>query len=96
MRWIAVLCAGLRTLVISALAGSGASQAQQPTAPDDAAWDAARRADTIDAFQSYLEQFPTGHHVEDAFRSLIEQQVESELGTAAANMPSRGVAADPY
>jgi hypothetical protein len=95
MRWVAALCASLRTLVISALASSGASQAQQPPAPDDAAWDAARQADTTEAFQSYLEQFPTGHHVEDAFRSLIEQQVENELGAAAGDM-SRGVSGDPY
>lgn len=90
MRWIAALYTGLRTVIISALATSGASQAQQPLDADDATWEAAQRANTTEALQGYLEQFPVGRHVEEAFRGMVEQQTEGGLGAA------RGLSADLY
>lgn len=79
MRWITAVFASLRALAIAAMAGSLA-QAQQPTDPDDSAWTSAQQAGTAEAFQHYLEQFPVGRHVEEAFRLLVEQEVEGELG----------------
>jgi len=90
MRWFAALYASLRTVLISALATSGAAQAQQPLDRDDAAWEAAQRANTPEALQGYLEQFPVGRHVEEAFRGMIERQTEGELGAG------RGISADMY
>jgi hypothetical protein len=90
MRWIAALYASLRTVMITALAASGAAHAQQPQDADDATWEAAQRANTSEALQGYLEQFPVGRHVEEAFRGMIEHQAGGELGAA------RGLGADMY
>jgi hypothetical protein len=84
MRWITAVFASLRAFALAALAGSFA-QAQQSTDPDDSAWASAQQMGTADAFQRYLEEFPVGRHVEEAFRGLVEQQVEGDLGE------SRGV-----
>lgn len=91
MRWIAALYSSLRTLMIATFASSGVAQAQQPADADDRAWEAAQSAGTTDAFQRYLEQYPIGRHAEDAFRSLIEERTESELGGA-----TRGIGVDMY
>lgn len=79
MRWLAALYLGLRALAITALMGGHTIQAQ-PADADDAAWARARESGTPEAFQQYLEMFPAGRHVEEAFRGLIEDRVESELG----------------
>ena len=90
MRWIAALYASLRAVMITAMATAGAAQAQQPQDADEATWEAARRANTSEALQGYLEQFPVGRHVEEAFRGIVEHQTGAELGAA------RGLAADMY
>jgi len=78
MRWIAAFCASLRAFAVAAIAGS--AQAQAPADADDRAWSAAQERDTADAYQQYLEQFPVGRHTEEAFRNLIEEQMEGEVG----------------
>ena len=90
MRWVAAQYASLRTVIVTAVATSGDAQGQQPMDADDATWKAARRANTTEALQGYLEQFPVGRHVEEAFRGMVEQQTEGGLGAA------RGLAADMY
>lgn len=80
MRWIAAVMASLRAFLVAGLAGSGAAEAQQPSNADDAAWAAARRADTAEAYQRYLEEFPVGRHAEQAFRALVESGVQEEVG----------------
>jgi hypothetical protein len=79
MGWIAAVYASLRALALAALTGSVA-QAQTPADADDRAWTEAQELDTAEAYQRYLEQFPVGRHVEGAFRNLVEEQLESELG----------------
>lgn len=79
MGWIAAVYASLRAVALAAFAGSVA-QAQAPADADDRAWSNAQERDTADAYQEYLEQFPVGRHVEDAFRSLVQEQFESEFG----------------
>ena len=79
MRWVSAVFASLRVFALAAFAGSFA-QAQQSADPDDRAWESTQQLGTAEAFQRYLEQFPVGRHVEEAFRGLVEQQVESELG----------------
>jgi hypothetical protein len=83
MRWIAAVYASLRALALVAFAGS-AAQAQAPADADDRAWINARDADTAQAYQSYLQQFPVGRHVEEAYRSLVEEQLEMEFGGSDA------------
>ena len=63
----------LRTLLLAAAAG-GAVQvpyaSQAAISPQEqAAWDRARGSGNADAFQRYLELYPTGDYAEEAFRS---------------------------
>ncbi|HZA67114.1 MAG TPA: hypothetical protein VE592_09185 [Geminicoccaceae bacterium] len=75
MKKLAAVLLGLRALAITALAGSPIGHAQSPSA-DDAAWAAAREAGTAEACQEYLQAFPAGQHAEEAFRCLIEGDLE--------------------
>lgn len=83
MGWIAAVYASLRALALAALASS--AQAQTPGDADDQAWSRAEQVGTAQAYQQYLEEFPIGRHVEEAFRSLVEEEVEGTIG------PGRGV-----
>lgn len=78
MGWIAAFYASLRAFALAALAGS--AQAQTPADADDRAWTNAQQLGTAEAYQQYLEQFPVGRHVEEAFRGLVEEQMEGEIG----------------
>ena len=67
----------LRTLLVAAAAG-GAVQVphagQAAISPQEqAAWDRARGSGNAEAFQRYLELYPTGVYAEQAFRILIEK-----------------------
>jgi hypothetical protein len=78
MRWIAAFYASLRAFAVAAIAGS--AQAQTLADDDDRAWGTAQERDTSEAYQQYLERFPVGRHTEEAFRNLIEEQMESQTG----------------
>ena len=78
MKWIAAFYASLRALAVAAIAGS--AQAQTLADDDDRAWGMAQERGTAEAYQQYLEQFPVGRHTEQAFRNLIEEQMEGEIG----------------
>ena len=71
------LASRLRTLLLAAVAGGAAQapdMAQAAVTPaEQAAWDRARRSGSADAFQRYLELYPTGQFAEEAFRVLIEK-----------------------
>ena len=86
MRLMAALLASLRALVMAGFATGGAAHAQQPADADDAAWGAAERAGTADAYQRYLEEFPVGRHVEEAFRGVVEESLGSQGGTRGVNV----------
>ena len=85
MRLMAAVFASIRAFALAAFAGSFA-QAQQAADPDDSAWTSAQQLGTAEAYQRYLEQFPVGRHVEEAFRGVVEHQVEGGSGD------TRGVA----
>lgn len=91
MRVMAALLASLRAALMATFASSGAVHAQQPADADDAAWAAARSADSAEAYQRYLDQFPVGRHADEAFRSLIEESVGAEVGGG-----TRGLSGDMY
>jgi hypothetical protein len=76
MNRLATLFLGLRALLLATLAGAPMSHAQGPPSADDDAWAAAVAAATPEAYQRYLEEFPAGRYAEDAFRLLIESQLE--------------------
>ena len=76
MNRLATLLVGLRALLLATLAGADGVHAQGLPSADDAAWAAAVAADTPQAYQEYLEEFPAGRHAEEAFRCLIEGQLD--------------------
>jgi hypothetical protein len=91
MRLMAALLASLRAALMASFASSGALHAQQPTDADDAAWAAAQGAGTAEACQRYLDQFPVGRHANEAFRCLVEESLEPDVGGAM-----RGLSGDMY
>jgi hypothetical protein len=76
MNRLATLFLSLRALVMASLAGAPIAQGQELPSGDDAAWAAAVEAGTAAACQQYLEDFPAGRHAEEAFRCLIEAQLD--------------------
>ena len=76
MSRLATLFLSLRALVLATLAGTPIAHGQELQSADDAAWATAIQAGTADACQQYLEEFPAGSHAEEAFRCLIETQME--------------------
>jgi hypothetical protein len=105
VKYLATLYAGLRALMIAALAGSPAS-AQAPVGTDreTAEWNAARGACTVEAFQHYLELYPLGRYSGEAFRSIIELTVDPDAAVACPeagpeggpSVSTRGLAVDMY
>lgn len=76
MSRLATLLLSLRALLIATVAGAPLAHAQELPGSDEAAWTAALEADTPEAYQEYLEDFPAGRYAEEAFRLLIESQLE--------------------
>jgi hypothetical protein len=76
MHKLATLFLSLRALVMASLAGAPTAHGQELPSGDDAAWAAAVAAGTADACQQYLEEFPAGRHAEEAFRCLIEGDLD--------------------
>lgn len=76
MNRLATLFLSVRALVLATLAGTPIAHGQELPSADDAAWAAAVEAGTADACQRYLEDFPAGSHAEEAFRCLIEGQLD--------------------
>ena len=70
----------LATLCCVSGSVASAAQAQGLPSADDAAWAAAEAADTPEAYQQYLEEFPAGRHADEAFRCLIEGQSDVAPG----------------
>jgi hypothetical protein len=77
MNRLATILVSIRALLLATLAGAPLAHGQGLPSADDAAWAAAAEADTPEAYQQYLQDFPAGRHVEDAFRLLIETQLEA-------------------
>ncbi len=54
------------------------AQIQQMRKADDQAWQKALNENTIDAYQSYISNFPTGRHISEA-RAKIEELKQQQL-----------------
>lgn len=95
---------GLRGLLVAAAASGAASassasaQSTDPaTCADDAAWEAARSAGTIDALQRYLEAYPVGCHAGEAFRLIVTlSEADPVLIEPAAGGPADAGGGDLY
>lgn len=71
-RALALIAASLTSPLPQVQAQSGDAEA--------AAWAAARQADTYEAYQRYLEEFPVGRHAGEAFQNMIEEALDADLG----------------
>ena len=78
-----------RTLLLAAAAGGAAQlggqaqaaiepEVQTAQAAEQRMWDEVSEARTPEAYQRYLELFPTGEHAEEAFRLLILRSFERQ------------------
>lgn len=78
MHWIKAWYGRLWAIVAATVGtvGAGALAADA----DTEAWLRAERAGTADAYQAYLDAFPVGRHMAEAYRRLIEEQREAEEG----------------
>jgi hypothetical protein len=75
----------LRALLLAAAAGSAAPLAAHAQAPaaeaapvsgdEERAWAEAQARDTSAAYERYLELYPIGRYVEEAFRLLVERSL---------------------
>jgi hypothetical protein len=84
----------LRTLLLAGAATSlPGSAAPQPA--DQAAWVDAQRAGTIEAYQDFLESYPTSPLADQAFRSLVEQSLLRDI-SPGGSPGGGGFAADMY
>lgn len=74
MKYLNGFYASLRALLIAALASVavGSAHAQDPSAPETAAWNRARQENTVEAYQRYLEFYPLGAHSAEAFQAMVE------------------------
>ena len=76
MNRLSTLFLSLRALLLATLAGTPIAHGQELPSADDAAWATAVEAGTAEACQRYLEEFPAGRHAEEAFRCLIEGELQ--------------------
>ena len=86
MRWLSAWYARAFTYLVAAFAGSSGGVAQDD--PDTAAWQRARAIDTYEAYQRYLEEFPIGRYASEAFRSMVEEALDQELGAEVGGRAS--------
>jgi hypothetical protein len=96
VKYLATVCAGLRALLIAALAGgAGGAQAQNAGDREAAEWNTARGIGTADAYQRYLERFPLGRYSADAFRCIIELTVDPDAVSSCSSAPGAGPVGGP-
>lgn len=79
---LAAAAGGAAQIAGSAQAAVNPAEAQVISAAEQKTWAQAQARKTVEAYQRYLELFPTGQFAEEAFRSLIER---SYKGAAAQN-----------
>jgi hypothetical protein len=79
---LTALCVSLQAIVIGWLATGGmvTPSAQTANPNDDGAWSRARTAGTLEAYEGYLGQFPTGAYADQAFRCIVELTVDATDG----------------
>jgi hypothetical protein len=82
------LSARLKALLLLGI-GSQAVHAQSD--PASQAWDAARSADTIEAYEQFLEAYPDSPAADAAFEALVDRAL-----SASGREPARGIAVDMY
>ena len=80
----------LRALLLAAAATSPATGAAQID-PETAAWNEAQSLGTAQAYERYLEAYPTGRFADEAFEALVELSLEASQGPA-----TRGFSVDMY
>jgi hypothetical protein len=80
LHWIKAWYARALALIAVSLSGPLHHAQGQTGDAEAAAWAAARRADTYEAYQRYLEEFPVGRHAGEAFQNMMEEALETDPG----------------
>jgi hypothetical protein len=73
------------------LAGAGSQVAQAQQDPASLAWDAARAANTVEAYEEFLERYPDASAADDAFSALVDRSLAN-----SGRAPVQGLAIDIY
>ncbi|MEO1016463.1 MAG: hypothetical protein AAFY56_02040 [Pseudomonadota bacterium] len=74
LRWLKLLLLGT---TISGLALGQRAVGQQN--PDEVAWQQAQSVGTLQAYENYLNQNPTGQFASDAFRCVVELSISLQI-----------------
>lgn len=89
MKRLKLYYSAVRALLIGVLATGGTAHAQEESialSPEDTFWLDVKSLDTVEGYQSYLQNYPVGRFASEAFRQLVEN---SRLGrvTSGDNLP---------
>ena len=71
----------VRAFMLTMFAGSQTVKAQNSLTSDEEAWSYAVSIGTAAAIREYLRNFPTGDHIEDAVRFLLDSGALTSTGT---------------
>jgi len=70
----------VRAFLLTMFAGSQTVKAQNNLTSDEEAWSYAVSIGTAAAIREYLRNFPTGDHIEDAVRLLLDSGALTSTG----------------
>ena len=73
------------------LLGVGTQAVHAQPDPATQAWEAARAADTIEAYEQFLDAYPDSPAADAAFDALVDRAL-----SAGGREPVRGIAVDMY
>ncbi len=82
------LSARLKALL---LLGVGSQAVHAQSDPAGQAWDAARSANTVEAYEQFLDAYPDSPAADAAFDALVDRAL-----SAGGREPVRGIAVDMY
>lgn len=89
-RWLRYLRGPFALLLSGGLALGPAGRSATAQDPEEQAWQAARARGTSDAFQAYLDSFPTGRHASEAFAAVVAAAKGFDLADVLGGEPAPG------
>jgi hypothetical protein len=87
LHWIKAWYARALALIAASLIAAPEVRSQADDA-EEAAWAAARRADTYESYQRYLSLYPVGRYAAEAFREMTEEAIGADIDETDSLDPS--------